>query len=234
MLMTSKYLILIVDDDTKLCHLIANFLRQQGFDTLLAESGVVALNMVKRHSPDAIVLDLMLPDIDGFDLCRQIRNFSNVPVLMLTARDNDTDMVTGLNAGCDDYVAKPVEPQVLLARINALLRRASSSPSEEQVLRFGQLTIDKTARVVILNNENVVLTSYEFDLLAYLAQHSNEAINRETLFNILVGRAYDGRDRTIDIRISMLRKKLLDNTQEPFRIKTIWGQGYLFVATAWD
>lgn len=225
--------ILIVDDDKKLAELTANYLTQQGFECRCVFVGEKAIEQTKASEPDLVVLDYMLPDIDGVAVCRRLRQFSQVPVLMLTARNNDFDLVLGLDSGCDDYVAKPVEPRVLLSRINALLRRSHAQALESDNLNFGQLSINHGAREVLLNDKSIDLTSHEYDLLYFLASRAGEVISREQLFSELVGREYDGIDRVIDIRISMLRKKLHDNANQPFRIKTIWGKGYLFVASAW-
>jgi two-component system, OmpR family, response regulator len=232
--MTTKHRILIVDDDKKLAQLTADYLTKCDFTAHIAHSGQSALERLALNDIELVVLDLMLPDIDGFEICKQIRLVSDLPILMLTARNNDFDMVVGLDAGCDDYVAKPVAPRVLLARIKALLRRGNTHSNQLDSIQFGSLSIDKASRLVTLGDQNIDLTSHEFDLLWTLAKQPGKAISRNVLFSKLVGREYDGMDRTMDIRISSLRKKLLDDTRNPFRIKTIWGQGYQFVSSAWE
>jgi DNA-binding response OmpR family regulator len=232
--MTAKNHILIVDDDKKLAQLTADYLTKCDFKTHVAHNGQSALERLALNDVELVVLDLMLPDIDGFEICKQIRLVSDIPILMLTARNNDFDMVVGLDAGCDDYVAKPVAPRVLLARIKALLRRGNANSNHVDSIEYGSLLIDKGSRLVTLADREIDLTSHEFDLLWILAKQPGEAISRNSLFLKLVGREYDGVDRTMDIRISALRKKLHDDTRNPFRIKTIWGQGYQFVSSAWD
>jgi two-component system OmpR family response regulator/two-component system response regulator RstA len=156
------------------------------------------------------------------------------PILILTARDSDIDHVLGLELGADDYVVKPVEPRVLLARIGALLRRSRATlPPERKALQFGRLSINSTSRSVVLDGQTISLSGTEFDLLLYLASHAGEIQSRETLFKDLFKREYDGMDRMLDIRISRLRRKLGDEAETAERIKTIWGQGYLFVPDAW-
>ena len=155
----------------------------------------------------------------------------------MTAKDDDIDQVLGLEIGADDYVIKPVEPRVLLARIQALLRRSERLPESKtptQKLQFGQLLIDRSTRSAILNGKDVQLTSHEFDMLWKLAENPSTLVERSTLYTELIGREYDGLDRSADVRISRLRKKLNDNPQHPYRIKTIWGKGFFFVADAWD
>ena len=175
----------------------------------------------------------MLPGKDGFTVCREVRDKFNVPILMLTAKGEDFDQVVGLEFGADDYVIKPVEPRVLLARINAVLRRQQPVKVSEELV-FGQLRIDKTSRQVFLHQQEVILTSHEFELLWLLASNAGEVLNRDYVHQKMIGREYDGLDRTVDVRISRLRKKLIDNTARPYRIKTVWGQGYLFVSDAWE
>ena len=192
------------------------------------------LERVAREKPELIVLDLGLPGRDGFAVCREVRAARHdVPILMLTARDTDIDQVLGLELGADDYVVKPVEPRVLVARINALLRRQrQQSAPEQKTLRFGALTIDTAARAVTLDGQLITLTSNEFDLLYALASKAGEIQSRESLYLQLYKREYDGLDRTLDVRISHLRKKLGD-AQSAAKIRTVWGHGYLFVADAW-
>lgn len=226
--------ILIIDDDKQLANLTANYLSNQGFAVECAYDGHDGLNKLALGQHQLVILDLMLPDIDGYDICKKIRQSSDVSILMLTARTSDFDQVLGLEVGADDYVTKPVEPRVLLARINAISRRMSQSSKESDSLSFGKLKLEKNAQRVWYNNEQIMLTSNEFELLYFLAFKAGTIIPRDELFLQLVGREYDGLDRTIDLRISNLRKKLNDNTNEPFRIKTIWGKGYLFVADAWN
>jgi two-component system OmpR family response regulator/two-component system response regulator RstA len=179
----------------------------------------------------------MLPGDNGFTLCRNIRPHYSGPLLFMTAKDDDIDQVLGLEIGADDYVIKPVEPRVLLARIQALLRRSNQltvSKTPSQQLVFGQLVIDRSTRSAILHGEDVQLTSHEFDMLWKLAENPSSLVERSTLYTELIGREYDGLDRSADVRISRLRKKLKDNPQHPYRIKTIWGKGFFFVADAWD
>jgi two-component system OmpR family response regulator/two-component system response regulator RstA len=177
----------------------------------------------------------MLPGLDGMALCRQIRPQFAGPILFLTAKDSDFDQVLGLEIGADDYVIKPVEPRVLLARINNLLRRVNYKVEEqEDELAFGLLQIKRNSRVVKLDSQPIDLTSHEFDLLWLLASHAGQAKSREFIHQAMIGREYDGLDRTVDVRISRLRKKLKDPADSPYRIKTIWGKGYLFVPDAWQ
>src|SRR6202045_4234152 len=226
--------ILLVEDDLRLAELVSRYLESNGFRVAVASRGDEVIATVGREPPDLVILDLGLPGEDGFTVCRQLRLLYTNPILILTARDSDIDHVLGLELGADDYVIKPVEPRVLLARIGALLRRSRSPPGpERKLLQFGKLTINATSRAVPLDGHSIALSGNEFDLLLYLASHPGKIQSRETLFKDLFKREYDGMDRMLDIRISRLRRKLGDETETAERIKTIWGQGYLVVPDAW-
>ncbi|NMP16640.1 MULTISPECIES: response regulator [unclassified Thalassotalea] len=228
--------ILLVEDDRQLSDLIKDFLVSEGFHVKQEFRGDTVAKTVENFSPDLIVLDVMLPGKDGFTVCRDLRPSYSNPILMLTAKSTDFDQVLGLEIGADDYVAKPVEPRVLLARVNALLRRGQlpKGGSEKAEISCGKLHVNRNSRQVTLDTENIELTSQEFDLLWLLATRAGEVQNRDYIYKAVVGREYDGMDRSVDVRISRLRKKLHDSNETPFRIKTIWGQGYLFVPDAWE
>jgi DNA-binding response OmpR family regulator len=231
--------ILLVEDDQRLAGLIRDYLQQQGFDVLIEERGDTAPGRILRENPDLLILDLMLPGKDGLSVCQQVRHDYPGPILILTAREDDMDQVAGLELGADDYVKKPLEPRVLLARIRALFRRMEKvaapqdMPQPPKDLTFGRLQICFSSRTASLDNQIVDLTTTEFDLLALLARHAGTILDRERIFSEMRGIDYDGLDRSIDIAISRLRKKLEVDPAEPRRIKTIWRQGYLFVADAW-
>ena len=226
--------ILLVEDDSRLASLVQSFLTQHGFSVQLQTQGNAVAEHCRQFQPDLIVLDLMLPGLDGFGVCRQLRPWYKGPILILTAKQSDIDQVLGLELGADDYVIKPVEPRVLVARINALLRRSQNpAKTEQQELQFGALTLKQRSREAWYQQERVDLTSYEFDLLWMLARHAGQTVKREAIHQQIIGREYDGLDRTVDVRVSHLRRKLGDNAETPFRINTVWGKGYLFVADAW-
>lgn len=226
-------LVLLVEDDLRLSEVVCSYLQANGFRVSAESQGDRVVERVRSDSPDLVILDLGLPGKDGFSVCRELRAAFDVPVLILTARDNDIDHVVGLELGADDYVVKPVEPRVLVARIHALLRRSRSPGAHEpRTLRFGRLALDSAARSVTLNDAPVTLSSSEFDLLWLLASHAGEVQSREALYRELYRRSYDGVDRTLDVRISQLRKKLGD-TGDPEKIRTVWGHGYVFTPDAW-
>jgi DNA-binding response OmpR family regulator len=227
--------ILLVEDDRRLAELVKDYLENNEFMVTVESNGNRVLRQCEQLNPTLVVLDVMLPGKDGLTICQELRPLYRGPILMLTARNEDVDQVLGLEFGADDYVIKPVEPRVLLARIRALLRRYDQQDLVEQGnITFGQLSIQPTSRKVQLGDELISLSSHEFDLLFALAKQSGQIIGREYLFNKIYNREYDGLDRTIDVRISQLRKKLKDNPDNPTRIKTIWGKGYLFVADSWS
>jgi DNA-binding response OmpR family regulator len=226
--------ILLVEDDLRLSELVSRYLQNNGFHVTIVNNGETVLEQVQREHPDLVILDIGLPGKDGFSICRQLRPIYSEPILILTAREDDIDHVLGLELGADDYVIKPVEPRVLMARINALIRRSRSSRSvEPRKLRFGTLLINAASRLVSLNDQPVTLSSNEFDLLVHLATRAGEVQSRDALYRELFGREYDGIDRLLDVRISHLRRKLGDEADNSARIKTVWGQGYLFVPDAW-
>ncbi|MFD2166897.1 winged helix-turn-helix domain-containing protein [Thalassotalea euphylliae] len=234
--MSSVKKILLVEDDRQLSDLVTDFLTTEGFHVKQEFRGDTVAKRIENFSPDMIILDIMLPGKDGFAVCRDIRPTFKGPILMLTAKGTDFDQVLGLEIGADDYVIKPVEPRVLLARVNALLRRGElpQDSKEKAELNIGKLYVNRGSRQVVLHDENIELTSQEFDLLWLLASRAGEVQNRDYIYKAVVGREYDGMDRSVDVRISRLRKKLHDSNETPFRIKTIWGQGYLFVPDAWE
>jgi DNA-binding response OmpR family regulator len=221
-------LVLLVEDDVRLAELVRTYLQGNGFRVVVEHRGDRVIEHLQSTVPDLVVLDLGLPGRDGFAVCKELRAASDLPILIVTARDNDIDHVVGLELGADDYVVKPVEPRVLVARIHALLRRArATNPIEPRILKFDELTINATARSVAIGSNEVALSSNEFDLLFFLACRAGEIQSRETLYLQLYKREYDGLDRTLDVRISHLRKKLAD-AGAPERIRTVWGHGYLF------
>lgn len=229
--------VLLVEDDERLSSLICQFLTENNFKVQRLSSGEKLLQQVQTSPPDILLLDVMLPGENGFTLCNKIRPFYSGPLLFMTAKNDDFDQVFGLEIGADDYIIKPVEPRVLLARINALLRRnrePAKTADSQQKLQYGQLIIDRSARTAHLKGVDVQLTSHEFDMLWKLAKNPSALVDRTTLYKEVIGREYDGLDRSADVRISRLRKKLKDNTQHPYKIKTIWGKGFFFVADAWD
>lgn len=232
--MSQNNVILLVEDDRRLAQLVKDFLEANEFQVVIEENGNRVIRQVQNINPALIVLDLMLPGKDGLTLCKELRPQFKGPMLMLTARDSDVDQILGLEYGADDYVIKPAEPRVLLARIRALMRRYyQNDPREQEALIFGDLSIQPNARKVTLAGTEIVLSSHEYDLLFALAAQAGQILSREFLFNHIYNREYDGLDRTIDVRISQLRKKVNDNPDNPTRIKTIWGKGYLFIADAW-
>ncbi|HKU12939.1 MAG TPA: response regulator transcription factor [Steroidobacteraceae bacterium] len=225
-------LVLLVEDDLRLAELVRTYLQSNGMQVMVEHRGDRVVGHLQGDAPDLVVLDLGLPGRDGFAVCKELRAASALPILILTARDSDIDHVVGLELGADDYVVKPVEPRVLVARIHALLRRSRATmPVEARLLKFGELTLNATARSVHIGSTEVALSGTEFDLLFFLACRAGEMQSRESLYVQLYKREYDGLDRTLDVRISHLRKKLGD-AGAPERIRTVWGHGYLFLADA--
>lgn len=224
--------ILLVEDDLSLASWVQEFLQQKGYQVLLEQRGDTVLPLLRRQHVDLILLDLMLPGLNGLDVCRQIRRDYTVPVLMLTAQGEEVDEVIGLGVGATDYLVKPVRPRILLARIQAALRQSADATPSQQLV-FGSLTICASSRRVLLGETDIVLTSAEFALLWYLASRAGQVCSRDQVFQALKGREHDGLDRRFDVMVSVLRKKLGDDAKEPKRIKTVWGQGYLFVTEHW-
>lgn len=226
--------ILLVEDDVRLAALIEKFLQQNNFNVTVLNSGEHAVEHIITNQPDLVILDIMLPKQDGFSICRQVKQNYDKPIIFLTAKDSDFDHILGLEIGADDYIIKPVVPHVLLAHINVVLRRANKNNSvEPKILSFDQLIINKKARSVHLAEQEILLTSHEFELLWLLAVNAGEAQSRDYIHQKMLGRDYDGLDRSVDVRISRLRKKLKDDLDSPYKIKTIWGKGYLFSSSAW-
>jgi DNA-binding response OmpR family regulator len=218
--------ILIIDDDERLCEMLQQYLGKAGYHVEARSTIASGLRALKQESFDALVLDLMLPDGDGLDACRQLRAFSTIPVLMLTARGEAMDRIIGLETGADDYLPKPFEPRELLARLKAILRRGRSGSSD--VLRFGRLEIDRAARVVQVDNKPCSMTSYQFDLLVALAESSGRVRSREQLLDAVKGEPLEAFDRSIDVHISRIRAAIEDDPKHPRRIITLRGAGYVF------
>jgi len=227
-----KYTLLLVEDDEALAEVMQEYLEKHDFKVEIEHRGDRAVTKIRTMLPDLVILDIMLPGKDGFTVCREIRPTYSGPVLMLTARDEDMDQVVGLELGADDYICKPVQPRLLLARIHAVLRRFRPGNHDKSANRsrfeFGGLVINKSSREVIKNGLLVDLTTAEFDLLFLLANHAGKILSREDILQKIRGIDYDGIDRSIDLRISRLRKKLGDDPECPGLIKTVRGRGYLF------
>ncbi|WP_461538007.1 winged helix-turn-helix domain-containing protein [Spongorhabdus nitratireducens] len=226
--------ILIIEDDERLANLTREYLENNGMSVAVEGDGGKAVERILNEQPDLVVLDLMLPNEDGVSICRRVRPDFHGPILMLTARTDDLDEVLGLEMGADDYVAKPVHPRVLLARIRALLRRTQSgtdpvASKESARLVFGGLVVDSAMREAWLNEKSVDLTSAEFDLLWLLCSNAGRVLSREEIFSQLRGIEYDGQDRSIDVRVSRIRPKIGDDPMHPRLIKTVRSKGYLFV-----
>ena len=230
--------ILLIEDDQRLANLTAEYLRKNDFKVGIEERGDTAESRILNENPDLVILDIMLPGKDGFEVCRGVRSRYKGVILMLTARDEDLDQILGLELGADDYIAKPVQPRLLLARIKALLRRApttqdSDSENADDELAFGSFRISQATRSTHLGSESIELTTAEFDLLWLLASHAGSVLSRDDLLQQLRGIGFDGLDRSIDARISRLRRKLGDDPENPTRIKTVRGKGYLFSKHDW-
>jgi DNA-binding response OmpR family regulator len=219
--------ILMIDDDDRLAGMVSDYLGGAGFRLTLAGTARDGESWLKRESFDAIILDLMLPDADGLDLCRRLRATSDVPILMLTARGEPMDRVVGLELGADDYLGKPFEPRELQARLRAILRRRGRAATTD-ILNFGRLEIDKAARLVRLDGEERVLTSYQFALLLALAERAGRVLSRGALMDLTKGEKLEAFDRSVDVHISRIRAAIEDDPKKPRRILTLRGAGYVF------
>jgi two-component system OmpR family response regulator len=226
------YRVLLVEDDPRLAELVTEYLSSYEFSVDLATRGDTALASFKSAAPDIVVLDLMLPGMDGMVVCRQIRSISDVPILILTAREDTYDEVSGLEQGADDFVNKPVQPRVLLARLRALLRRTQLKAGDARVIEFGALRIVAEDRSVAWRGQPCVLSNTEYKLLLTLAEAAGRVLSRDELLKKMRGIEFDGLDRSIDNSISKLRRKFDDMAGE--KIKTVWGEGYLFSPSAWQ
>ena len=225
--------ILIIDDDTKLCRLVKDYLAPFGFAVEAAHTGGEGLEKVRNGNHDAIILDVMLPVMDGFTVLKQIRVFSNVPVLMLTALGDESDRIVGLEIGADDYLPKTFSTRELLARLRAVTRRslisAKQNKADTEEIRAGEIYINSATRNAKIGGELLVLTALEFDLLFCLARSAGRVLDRDKLLDEIAGRSYDVFDRSVDVHISSLRKKLGDDPKNPRYIKTIRSVGYMLV-----
>ena len=219
--------VLLVEDDARLAGMVADYLGEAGIRSAIAGTGREAQRLLKRDAFDAVILDLMLPDTDGLDLCKQIRAESTIPLLMLTARGDPLDRVVGLELGADDYLPKPFEPRELLARLRAILRR-SRDTAPADVLRFGRLEIDRAARQVRIDDREKPLTGFQYTLLLALAERAGRVLSRDVLMDLTRGSALEEFDRSIDVHISRIRAAIEDDPKKPRRILTVRGAGYVF------
>jgi len=223
--------LLLIDDDARLSAMVADYLRNSGYEVTIAGSLAEGREQLAAAGHDALVLDLMLPDGDGLDLCRELRanpRTRQLPLLMLTARGEPMDRIVGLEMGADDYLPKPFEPRELLARVKALLRRASPTPAGDEVLRFGRLEIDLGERAARLDGKVCDLTSHQFDLLVVMAQSPGRVLSRDQIMDLLKGHPMEAFDRSIDVHISRIRAVIEDDPKNPRRVLTVRGAGYVF------
>jgi two-component system phosphate regulon response regulator OmpR len=218
--------ILLIEDDGRLAEMVSDYLGQSGFRVSRTANGAAGLQMQGAGSFDMVILDLMLPDMDGLDVCRQLRRRGSIPILMLTARGDAMDRIVGLELGADDYLPKPFEPRELLARVRAILRRGRGIA--ETILRFGRLEIDCDAREVRLNGEPKSLTSHQFGILLAMARRAGHVMTREALMDIMRNEPLEAFDRSIDVHISRIRAAIEDDHRKPRRVITVRGAGYVF------
>jgi two-component system, OmpR family, phosphate regulon response regulator OmpR len=227
--------VLIVDDDKKLQKLLGEYLENNGFRVMGLPDGSVVLETIRRESPDLLILDIMLPGKDGLEILKEIRREFNLPVIMLTAKGEDTDRIVGLELGGDDYLAKPFNPRELLARIRAVLRRAGegvkggSEAQKRLLIKSGGLTLNTARQSVSTEKGEIELSSAEYRILEILMKNPNTVLSRDQLMTLARGRDFMAFDRSIDVHISKLRAKLEPDIRSPMRIKTVWGSGYMFV-----
>ena len=221
--------ILVVDDEANIRDLAQLYLEKDGYRVVTAVDGLQALDLIKQESPTLMVLDLMLPELDGWEVCRRVRQDSNLPILMLTARDDDIDKIVGLEMGADDYLTKPFNPRELVARVRAILRRLApqTGPAANQVRQLGNVSVDPTSREVTVADARVTLRTKEFDLLLTLLDHVNIVLSRDQLLDLVWGYEFYGQTRTVDVHIAHLREKLADSN---LSIETVWGMGYKLIA----
>jgi two-component system, OmpR family, response regulator ResD len=220
--------ILVVDDERNIVQLARLYLTNEGYQVVTASDGVEALEKVKSHSPSLVVLDLMMPRLDGWEVCRRLRKDSDVPVIILTARGDDEDRILGLELGADDYIVKPFNPRELVARVKAVLRRYNSGQPPTRRLTVGDVHIDLDRREVEVAGNPVSLRAKEFDLLTAFARHEGMVLDRERLLNLVWGYDYLGDSRTIDVHVTWLRDRI--SKSQNVRIQTVWGVGYKLVA----
>ena len=221
--------ILIIDDDEKLNALLSEYLAGFNFDVIIAVNSEKGLMNLENENPDIIILDVMLPGKNGFDVCKEIRKENSIPIIMLTARGDVTDRIVGLELGADDYLPKPFEPRELAARIQSILRRRVNEVKADGKIKFDDLLIDLDRQTVFINGQNIELTTMEFEMLKVFAKNPGIVFSRERVMELLKGIDWDTYDRSVDVLISRLRQKLNDNPKQPRYIKTIWGSGYKFI-----
>jgi DNA-binding response OmpR family regulator len=220
--------ILLIEDDARLAEMVSEYLGEAGFRVSIAAAGRAGLERLAREPFDALVLDLMLPDMDGLDVCRELRAKSDTPVLMLTARGDAADRIVGLELGADDYLPKPFQPRELLARLRAILRRGKGRSAASKPLRFGRLEIDRDARAVCVDGEARSLTAYQLALLLALAENAGRVLSRDSLMDLVKGEPLEAFDRSIDVHVSRIRAAIEDDPKKPRRIVTVRGAGYVF------
>ncbi|MCP4021541.1 MAG: response regulator [Desulfobacteraceae bacterium] len=225
--------ILIIDDDIKLIELLSDYLQENQFDIVYILNGLEALKEIEKTAPDLVILDIMMPGKDGLEVLKEIRAVHNLPVIMLTARGDDTDRIVGLEMGADDYLPKPFNPRELLARIKAILRR--QHPAQEKInpliIESNELTLNRASQTIEIKDTVIDLSTTEFNILEALMRNPNVILSRDQIMNLAMGRDFMAFDRSIDIHISKLRAKIETDPASPQRIKTIWGTGYMFVDT---
>lgn len=224
-----KYSVMIVEDEKDLAELTQEFLNQFEFECTIESDGNNAIKRIIAEQPDVVLLDLMLPDIDGMDICKAVKDIVTSKIVMLTARSETIDQVLGLEIGADDYISKPVEPRLLLAKLRAIARRESiNDPAHKKPLTFGTVELNRYKREVMRDGSLVTLNTPEYELLTYLVDNAGCVINRDKIFKDLWGIEYDGQNRQVDIHISSLRGKLEANPEQPVLIKTVRAKGYVF------
>ena len=225
-----KKTVLVIDDDEKLNNLLKDYLKQYGYSVISAAHPEKGLKMIPQYTPDIIILDIMLPGMDGFEVCREIRKTMDIPIIMLTARGEVTDRIVGLEIGADDYLPKPFEPRELLARLQSILRRTAGEPSNvKNIRRFGTLSIDFDRHTAFLDDHNLDLTSAEFEILSFFISKQGRVLNRDRILDSIHGLEWESYNRSVDVLISRLRRKLNDDPKDPQYIKTVWGSGYIFI-----
>lgn len=220
--------IMIVDDDRNICELLRLYIEKEGFETAIANDGKAAVQMFDSVNPDLMLLDIMLPELDGWQVCREIRKISTIPIIMLTAKDETFDKVLGLELGADDYMTKPFDPKELIARIKAVMRRTQTAVAPERELAFPNLVINMSTYLVTYNGKDIEMPPKEIELLYFLAAHPNKVFTRDQLLEQVWGFDYFGDSRTVDVHIKRIREKLPGSEEYGWQIKTVWSVGYKF------